>query len=308
MFSIGVRGDFLLAVCAIFCAVLPAANTTRAQQLPPAIQLPPASHGKAYNQSLTGPARVPQTWAVTGGALPPGLHLSPAGVLSGAPTAAGNFAFTVRVTEIVGGRPLVQTHAYVLRVQEAARTDTPQHIIPPTQTPQLAITTGNQLPPATQGKAYNDALAATGGKAPYHWSMVGGNLPAGVTLSPTGALSGTPIAAGNFSFTIALSDSTSGVPLKTTKSFALAVSGQAASGSKVIAVNTALTATGFPKATVGPKTIAVTTSLTAAGFPAVALGPKTIAVTTTMTAAGFPNVQLVTKTIAVTTPLTANGY
>jgi hypothetical protein len=41
----------------------------------------------------------PYLWRVSDGALPSGLSLSPDGVVSGTPTAAGNFAFTFEVTD-----------------------------------------------------------------------------------------------------------------------------------------------------------------------------------------------------------------
>lgn len=61
--------------------------------------LPIASVGTAYNQALhvTTDATA-LTWTVTTGALPPGLTLSPSGLLQGTPTRTGSFAFTVRAT------------------------------------------------------------------------------------------------------------------------------------------------------------------------------------------------------------------
>lgn len=59
------------------------------------------------------------------------------------------------------------------------------------------------------------ALSATGGKAPYTWSVFSGALPAGMTIGNDGSVSGTPTAAGNFSFTIQLKDagdSTASIP------------------------------------------------------------------------------------------------
>lgn len=50
-------------------------------------------------------------------------------------------------------------------------------------------------------------LAASNGTAPYTWSVTSGSLPAGVTLTPAGVLSGTPTAFGTFNFTVQVSDS-----------------------------------------------------------------------------------------------------
>ena len=58
--------------------------------------------------------------------------------------------------------------------------------------------------------AYSAALAATGGTTPYTWSVSTGTLPAGLTLDPTtGAITGTPTAAGTVDFTVSATDSSS---------------------------------------------------------------------------------------------------
>lgn len=56
---------------------------------------------------------------------------------------------------------------------------------------------------------YTSTLAATGGTAPFTWTLFGGALPAGLSLAPTGAVTGTPVApAGNFTATFTVMDST----------------------------------------------------------------------------------------------------
>jgi hypothetical protein len=62
---------------------------------------------------------------------------------------------------------------------------------PPPAPPALAITT-SALPNATQNSPYSFLLQASGGVPPYFWA-VNGTLPAGLTLSDKGVLSGTPI-------------------------------------------------------------------------------------------------------------------
>lgn len=65
--------------------------------------LPDGSLGVAYAQTLTPSAgRAPFAWSVTDGALPDGLTLSPAGLLSGTPTIAGTYTFTASVSDSVG--------------------------------------------------------------------------------------------------------------------------------------------------------------------------------------------------------------
>ena len=55
---------------------------------------------------------------------------------------------------------------------------------------------------AVKGVLFTNTLTATGGTPPYTWQVTGGALPGGIALNSTsGALSGAPTAAGNFSAT-----------------------------------------------------------------------------------------------------------
>lgn len=62
------------------------------------------------------------------------------------------------------------------------------------------------LPAGLINAAYSQTLSASGGGAPYTFSLNSGALPAGLTLSPGGVLSGTPTASGNFNFTVRATD------------------------------------------------------------------------------------------------------
>ena len=64
-------------------------------------------------------------------------------------------------------------------------------------------------PPAgVVGAAYSHGFPATFGNPPYSFALVGGALPPGLNLNTaTGVVSGTPLAAGTFSFTIQVTDS-----------------------------------------------------------------------------------------------------
>ena len=63
------------------------------------------------------------------------------------------------------------------------------------------------LPNGTVGTPYNQAVSATGGTAPYTFSVSSGALPTGLVLNPaTGVISGTPTTAATFNFTITAAD------------------------------------------------------------------------------------------------------
>jgi arabinan endo-1,5-alpha-L-arabinosidase len=73
--------------------------------------------------------------------------------------------------------------------------------------PTLSITT-TSLPGGTVGVAYSAALAATGGTGSgYAWKTSSGSLPAGLTLSGAGSISGKPTAAATSSFAVQVTDS-----------------------------------------------------------------------------------------------------
>lgn len=59
-------------------------------------------------------------------------------------------------------------------------------------TPNITTTS---LPQATVGVAYSFQMEATGGSGTYAWSITAGTLPAGLSMSAGGLISGTPTAA-----------------------------------------------------------------------------------------------------------------
>jgi len=73
--------------------------------------------------------------------------------------------------------------------------------------PCLTITTST-LPDGAQNTAYRQTLCCSGGAAPYTGSVIGGVMPAGLSLdASTGIISGTPSAPGTSSFTVQVTDS-----------------------------------------------------------------------------------------------------
>jgi hypothetical protein len=63
------------------------------------------------------------------------------------------------------------------------------------------------LPPIVAGVEFHALLHATGGAPPYVWSVVGGELPEGINLTPEGLLGGRPTKSGSFSLTLKVEDS-----------------------------------------------------------------------------------------------------
>jgi hypothetical protein len=75
-----------------------------------------------------------------------------------------------------------------------------------TQAP-LSIST-TSLPSATQSSPYQVQLSAIGGTSPYKWTRVALGLPNGLTISESGVITGTPLQAGIWSFTLGVTDGT----------------------------------------------------------------------------------------------------
>jgi Putative Ig domain len=74
------------------------------------------------------------------------------------------------------------------------------------QTPPLAIV-DEPIPAFEAGIEFHILLHATGGVAPYVWSVASGDFPEGITLSPEGLLAGRPTKTGTFSLTLKVEDS-----------------------------------------------------------------------------------------------------
>jgi Putative Ig domain len=143
--------------------------------------LPVGVVNAAYSDTLTATGgNGAYTWSITNGTLPAGLTLnSSTGIISGVPTAAGSSSFTIQVTDSES-TPQKATLAAVLVVH-----------LP------LTITT-TSLPAGQQNTSYSAQLMAAGGVPPYVWSLSSNTqLPAGLSFSAAGLLSGTPTAASN---------------------------------------------------------------------------------------------------------------
>ena len=194
----------------------PFSSTAQAYSLTvssPSIAVTPANlsagtAGAAYaNTTFAASGGVsPYTFAVSSGSLPAGMSLV-AGVLTGTPTAAGTFNFTITVTDAAGS---TGNHDYTLAIKG----------------PSLGLAPGSgALADATAETAYSQQFTASGGTASYSYTVSSGTLPAGLTLSTSGLLSGSPATTGNFTFSVQVTDSTTGTgaPFTAARTYTLTV-------------------------------------------------------------------------------------
>lgn len=151
------------------------------------------SVGTAYSQTLTaalsGTSVPAQTWnwSLDSGSLPGGLSLSSSGIVSGTPTEAISASVVVRVTNTQG---CFGTKAFTLT----------------TVCPTIALAPGS-LPNGYVGGSYNQTITASGGNAPYTYSIKSGVLPAGLNFSAsTGTITGTPTGTANVTLLIEAAD------------------------------------------------------------------------------------------------------
>ncbi len=158
--------------------------------------LPSAQMQGSYQASLSASGgKSPYTWSVASGALPAGLALTSAtGTISGKPSQAGAFSFAVKVQD--SSSPLQTASAPLTLNVSAASTS-------------LQITTTSLASGQVQS-AYQASLAASGGTAPYSWSVTAGAFPSGLSLSgSSGVISGVPAQSGSFPITVQVNDAAS---------------------------------------------------------------------------------------------------
>ena len=189
--------------------------------------VPNATVGTAFSNTLvvTG-GTAPYTWSVADGVTPPGLTLSNTGVLSGKATAYGNYNYTLSVTDVNGS---------------TASKYLSQTVLASAWTISTAVTYG------TKDLQYWFTMTATGGAGDKTWTLQSGTLPPGLNLGPDGIISGTPVTAGAYAFTVKATDS---LGVTVTKSYTLTIKNS-------VSISTTL----VPNATVGTafsNTLAVT--------------------------------------------------
>lgn len=148
----------------------------------------PYSHTVSWKQGTGCP---PYGYSVVGGDFPPGLALSSDGHITGTPTREGTYTFYIRQTDNCGIEGEGNA-PFVITIRPGG--------------PPLSVSSAS-TPGAEVDVPYAATLAAAGGGSGAHvWSLTAGQLPAGVSLSADGALTGTPTAAGSYTFTATVSN------------------------------------------------------------------------------------------------------
>jgi hypothetical protein len=153
--------------------------------------LPNGAVGTPYNQTVTASGGTsPYVFSLSSGTLPTGLSLNGAtGAITGTPTTAGTFTFTITATDANG---CTGSRLYEINI---ASPGCPVITLSPTT-----------LPPGTALFPYSQQITASGGTAPYVFSIAAGALPPGLFLSTSGLISGAPQQPGLFSVTIRATD------------------------------------------------------------------------------------------------------
>jgi hypothetical protein len=172
--------------------------------------LPAGSVGVAYTFPVTvSGGTAPLTYSLTG-SLPAGLSLNTAtGLISGTPTTATTSpaTFSIAATDSAAV-PQSVSQSTSLSINTTAA---------------LTIAT-HSIPAAVPSTPYTTTLSASGGTAPYTWSIPIGTLPSGMALnSSTGVISGTTTATTESSFTIQVTDSATPTAATATHIFQLVV-------------------------------------------------------------------------------------
>ena len=160
--------------------------------------LPGGTVGSAYSATLNATGGTGTiTWSLNGGALPAGLTLASNGAITGTPTTAGTASFTLKATDANGASATVPLSIVIASGALS---------IPTTGLP--AGPGGSfALPDGTIGVAYTATLTASGGSGTITWSRIAGSLPAGLSLSNSGTISGIPATSGTSTFTLRATDS-----------------------------------------------------------------------------------------------------
>jgi hypothetical protein len=159
------------------------------------ISIPNGRIDQAYQATVKASLGTPPySWRLESGVLPPGLTLtgSPTtATIEGTPSSYGTYVFTLEVSD--NGTPVkYATREYTVDIYDDV------------------VVESSGLNSAVRGVPHSDSILVTGGKLPYHFNIINGSLPAGLTInSSTGHISGTadPVYGYSEEFTVRVLDS-----------------------------------------------------------------------------------------------------
>jgi large repetitive protein len=148
--------------------------------------------GTPYSLQMTASVPDAKTWSISSGTLPPGLAIDAStGLITGTPTTAGTYDFTVYAKVNADSRS--DTKALEIVVRDPLRIAGAEPF------------TSTRRASSEVGVPFEATLGASGGFGTYTWSMSSGELPPGLDLVD-GKISGTPTTAGSYAFTATVTD------------------------------------------------------------------------------------------------------
>jgi hypothetical protein len=163
--------------------------------------LPNATVGADYAGHIEACCGVgsPYRWRLVSGGVPDGLRF------------VGDELRPTRTTAVVGRATVAnQTRSFTVEARDSSG-KTAQQLLSITTDPAAPLVITNQsdqLADGQVGVAYQIGVFPGGGVPPYSWSQVSGQLPPGLTLQASpGRVRGTPTTAGDYSFTLRVTDS-----------------------------------------------------------------------------------------------------
>lgn len=134
-----------------------------------------------YQYTVTG-GTPPFTFSISAGALPTGLSMDSSGLVTGTRTTPGFYSWTVHVEDALGEECSIEDSAYVLGLEGA----TPDGVV---------------------GTPYTTSFHGLYGVGPYVYAVTSGALPAGLTMSAAGVVTGIPTTVQDPTFTVQVTDS-----------------------------------------------------------------------------------------------------
>jgi hypothetical protein len=192
----------ILVILSLLCAGCTgstgANNTTLAPSSPPAVSITSPASGAIVSGTITISTIVSSNTT--------SVQLQLDGEDAGTAVTTAPFSLSLNTATIPNGRHSIT----VVASNSAAQTTRSIAAGITVDNPQLAITT-TSLPGGQAQVSYDTSLQAAGGTPPNTWSLLSGQLPTSLTLSPsTGIISGVPTVAGSFSFTVQVKDGAGG--------------------------------------------------------------------------------------------------